>query len=206
MSALRGGGRGAAELRLENSAQAREGFGHAGIDSAFRDVEDFGDLGEFQVLVMAQDNDGAVDLGQLEQGLADQFAFVGLSGAEVGSGVVGERKIGGVFGLGVEVVAEELAATLLAAEFVVTEVQSDAPEVSREAAGRLVGFAGLEKAKEGFLLEVVAVTGVTGHAGAKAADGLLPAMEKARECLMVVVGLEAQHALLVGRRAEPRER
>jgi adenylate cyclase class IV len=40
---------------VELAVHQVEGFGHAGFDGAFGDVEDLGDFAELEVLVMAQD-------------------------------------------------------------------------------------------------------------------------------------------------------
>jgi len=83
---------------------------------------------------------------------------------------------------------------------IVAEVEGDAPEPGGEA-GAVFELVAVEvDAGEGFLGEVVAGVGVTGHAEAEAADGFLPALHEAGERGFVGLRLEAPHGLFVGER------
>src|SRR4051812_19785784 len=95
---------------------------------------------------MAQDDDGAVMLGEALESVANQFGlFVGFEsgvGREVGGGLAVE------VGKGVVAVAAgagdfegSLGTTFKAAKFVVTKIHRDAPEVGGEAGGGLIIFA-----------------------------------------------------------------
>ena len=79
-------GRAEFEFALELTIHQVEGFGHAGFDGTFGNVEDLGNFTEFEVLVMAQDQNGTVSLRQVVEGLSDEIAFFGLCGVSVGRG------------------------------------------------------------------------------------------------------------------------
>jgi hypothetical protein len=111
-----------------------EAFGHARFDGAFGNVEDIGDFAKFEILVMTQDDDGAVMFGQTLEGVADEFGlFVRLKGGvgrEIGGGLaieIRERFVAIGVGIGVLDFEGSFGASLEAAKFVVAKIHRDAP-------------------------------------------------------------------------------
>jgi len=149
---------------------------------------------------MAQDEDGAVMLGELLEGVADSlglFVACGLfggAGGRVGAGLGGRGILSGVW------IKRDPGLALAPAQFVVAEVGGDAPNEGSEARGGLVLGAVGEDFGERFLGEILGAVGVGGHPLAEAADALVPTFDEQAEGAVIVIGVDRPHGLFVVRR------
>ena len=148
---------------------------------------------------MAQNNDHTIGFRKFEQRAADGLgAFAGGELAiRRGPGVVDDFGVGRVVVVGSRFIQGEFPASIDFSQFVITQIQGDAPEEGGELADRLIIFAPCKHAGESLLREVLAAVDIAKHAGAEALDGLFPSRDQVRESLGVVVHFDAPHGLLV---------
>jgi len=119
-----------------------------------------------------------------------------------GGGVLG---IGGVVEQGFDgpvVIHKGFGSAQSATLFVVAEIEGDSPQPGGEPGTGAIVFASEIDPGEGFLGEVFTEVGVTGHAGAEAADRIFPPLDQPGEGVLVVAVLDSTHGLFIGQ-AEP---
>jgi hypothetical protein len=176
-------------LWFQNPCDLAEGDGDAGVDGGFGEFEDFRDFAQLQAFAITEGEDGSRDFGEAEEAGADQGAFFVVGGLGVGGEVdAGEVAVFVEGGFG---------AAFGAAEFVVAMVECNAPKPGGEFGIGAEIFAAGEDFSEDFLGQIFGAGGITGHAGAEAMDGVLPAIDEAGERFGVVGVLNAPHVLLV---------
>ena len=157
--------------------------GEARLDGAEVGVEDLGDLLVGEVFDLAEDDDGAVGLGQLAEGGLDAKTELGLGGVVEGrtgavgeGGSEGEGLAGGVglVGLGGGVDADLLAFVAgLPAALVGGLVQGDAVEPGAQAGVAVELANAAEDLDEDFLGDVGGVGGVVEAAADEGVEGLM---------------------------------